>query len=46
MMLLHPSLLALDDQWHGEPLPCLGRLPSALEYPPNDESSLYRLPIE
>ena len=46
MMLLHPSLLALGGQRHGGPLPCLGRLPSALECPPNDESLLYRLPME
>ena len=46
MMLSHPSPVVVDDQWHGGPLSCLGRLPSALEYPPNDESSLYRLPIE
>ena len=46
MMLSHPSPVVVDGQWHEGPLPCLDRLPSALEYPPNDESPLYRLPIE
>ena len=46
MMLLHPSPVVVDGQWHGEPLPYLGRLPSALEFLPNDGSSLYRLPME